>query len=76
MVVSATRSTMATALPTTIALLRCLVGRLRAASAMTAALSPDSRMLIQMIVPSAIQNDCCRDLFHAPSKRVPHRRSR
>jgi hypothetical protein len=43
---------------------------------MTAALSPDSRMLIQMIVPSAIQKDCRCDLFHAPSKRVPHRRSR
>ncbi len=36
--------------------MRCFGGRPRHAMAMTSALSPDSRMLIHMILTSAIQN--------------------
>src|SRR2546426_5131008 len=54
--VSTTRITMAAALPQKMAFLCCCGGSERAASAMTTALSPDSRMLARMMEPRAAQN--------------------
>ncbi len=54
--VSPIRITMAAALPKKMALPRCSGFRLRAAIAMTTALSPDRTMLARMMEPNALQN--------------------
>src|SRR4051794_11504705 len=51
------RSTMATPAPSSMPQRRCRAGRPRHAIAITTALSPDSRMLIQVILARASQND-------------------
>ena len=50
------RNTTAPTTPQKIPSLRCAFGRLRQASAMTTALSPDNRMLMTMISSAATQN--------------------
>ena len=54
--VKKTRSSTAAPAPSRMPQNRCRGGSVRQAKAMTTALSPDSRMLIQMIWPSATQN--------------------
>src|SRR5215467_7982998 len=56
MPVKATSSTTATPAPMIMPHMRCRPCRPRHAMAMTSALSPDSKMLIQMILPTASQN--------------------
>src|SRR5438132_4352862 len=53
---STTRMMMAAALPQKMAFFCWAGGRLREASAITTALSPDRTMLVRMIDPNAIQN--------------------
>ena len=53
------RSSTAAPAPSRMPQKRCLGGSERQASAITTALSPESRMLIQMIWPTAIQNAGC-----------------
>ena len=59
MTVKKMRSSTAAPAPSRMPQKRCFGGSERQASAMTTALSPDSRMLIQMICPTATQNDHC-----------------
>ena len=59
MTVKKMRSSTAAPAPSRMPQNRCCGGSERQASAMTTALSPDRRMLIQMIWPTAIQNAGC-----------------
>ena len=59
MTVKKMRSSTAAPAPSRIPQKRCFGGSERQASAMTTALSPESRMLIQMICPTATQNGHC-----------------
>ena len=59
MTVKKMRSSTAAPAPSRMPQKRCFGGSERQASAITTALSPDSRMLIQMIWPTAIQNAGC-----------------
>ena len=59
MTVKKMRSSTAAPAPSRMPQKRCFGGSERQASAMTTALSPDSRMLIQMICPTATQNATC-----------------
>ena len=58
------RSTTAPITPQKMPSVRCFGGRLRQASAITTALSPDNRMLMTMISIAATQN-CGRAEFHS-----------
>ena len=62
MMVKKMRSTTAAPAPRRMPQKRCLGGSERQASAITTALSPDRRMLIQMIWPTAIQNAGCMNV--------------
>src|SRR6185369_12490449 len=66
--VSTTRSTTAAPEPRTTAFICWCAGSVRAASAITTALSPDRMMLIQMILTSPIQNSAlCRNSIDVSS---------